>query len=107
MYEFFAQSKQNRELIYLLIQFFIIDEKIKNKKIYSLINNDIYCYCMGYNDTLLFRKSENNLSTLISNDGDVILDNFSAIEHFFGTLYLITMPNGLSSPFDIKNKKNI
>lgn len=78
-----------------------------NENVYSLINNDIYCYCMGYNDTLLFRKSENNLSTLISNDGDVILDNFSAIEHFFGTLYLITMPNGLSSPFDIKAKKYI
>ena len=31
-------SKQNRELIYLLIQFFIIDEKIKNNKIYSLMN---------------------------------------------------------------------
>ena len=39
-YEFITMSKQNRELIYLLIQFFIIDEKIKNKKIYSLINNE-------------------------------------------------------------------
>ena len=39
-YEFFTMSKQNRELIYLLIQFFIIDEKIKNNKIYSLINNE-------------------------------------------------------------------
>ena len=39
-YEFIAMSKQNRELIYLLIQFFIIDEKIKNNKIYSLINNE-------------------------------------------------------------------
>ena len=32
-YEFLAMSKQCRELIYLLIQFFIIDEKIKNNKI--------------------------------------------------------------------------
>ena len=39
-YEFITMSKQNRELIYLLIQFFIIDEKIKNNKIYSLINNE-------------------------------------------------------------------
>ena len=39
-YEFITTSKQNRELIYLLIQFFIIDEKIKNNKIYSLINTD-------------------------------------------------------------------
>ena len=39
-YEFIAMSKQNRELIYLLIQFFIIDEKIKNNKIYSLINSE-------------------------------------------------------------------
>ena len=37
-YEFITMSKQNRELIYLLIQFFIIDEKIKNNKIYSLMN---------------------------------------------------------------------
>ena len=27
-YEFITSSKQNRELIYLLIQFFIIDEKL-------------------------------------------------------------------------------
>ena len=39
-YEFITMSKQNRELIYLLIQFFIIDEKIKNNKIYSLINSE-------------------------------------------------------------------
>ena len=39
-YEFITSSKQNRELIYLLIQFFIIDEKIKNNKIYSLVNSD-------------------------------------------------------------------
>ena len=39
-YEFVAMSKQNRELIYLLIQFFVIDEKIKNNKLFSLINND-------------------------------------------------------------------
>ena len=39
-YEFIAMSKQNRELIYLLIQFFVIDEKIKNNKLFSLINCD-------------------------------------------------------------------
>ena len=39
-YEFLAMSKQCRELIYLLIQFFIIDEKIKNNKLYSLLNYD-------------------------------------------------------------------
>ena len=39
-YEFIAMSKQNRELIYLLIQFFVIDEKIKNNKLFTLINND-------------------------------------------------------------------
>ena len=39
-YEFITISKQNRELIYLLIQFFIIDEKIKNNKIYSLMNSE-------------------------------------------------------------------
>ena len=39
-YEFLAMSKQNRELIYLLIQFFVIDEKIKNNKLFTLINND-------------------------------------------------------------------
>ena len=39
-YEFVAMSKQNRELIYLLIQFFVIDEKIKNNKLFSLINCD-------------------------------------------------------------------
>ena len=39
-YEFITMSKQNRELIYLLIQFFIIDEKIKNNKIYSLMNSE-------------------------------------------------------------------
>ena len=37
-YEFITMSKQNRELIYLLIQFFVIDEKIKNNKLFSLIN---------------------------------------------------------------------
>ena len=40
-YEFIAMSKQNRELIYLLIQFFVIDEKIKNNKLFSLINSEI------------------------------------------------------------------
>ena len=39
-YEFIAMSKQNRELIYLLIQFFVIDEKIKNNKLFSLINSE-------------------------------------------------------------------
>ena len=39
-YEFITMSKQNRELIYLLIQFFVIDEKIKNNKLFTLINND-------------------------------------------------------------------
>ena len=39
-YEFNTLNKQNRELIYLLIQFFILDEKIKNNKIYSLINSE-------------------------------------------------------------------
>ena len=39
-YEFYCLNKQNRELIYLLIQFFILDEKIKNNKIYSLINSE-------------------------------------------------------------------
>ena len=39
-YEFLAMTKQNRELIYLLIQFFVIDEKIKNNKLFTLINND-------------------------------------------------------------------
>ena len=37
-YELIAMSKQNRELIYLIIQFFIIDEKIKNNKIFSMVN---------------------------------------------------------------------
>ena len=36
-YEFIAMSKQNRELIYLLIQFFVIDEKIKNNKLLRII----------------------------------------------------------------------
>ena len=40
-YNFLAMSKQNRELIYLLIQFFVIDEKIKNNKLFSLINKDV------------------------------------------------------------------
>ena len=39
-YEFITMDKQNRELIYLLIQFFVIDEKIKNNKLFTLINND-------------------------------------------------------------------
>ena len=39
-YEFITMSKQNRELIYLLIQFFVIDEKLKNNKLFTLINND-------------------------------------------------------------------
>ena len=37
-YEFLALSKQNRELMYLVIQFFVIDEKIKNNKIFSFQN---------------------------------------------------------------------
>jgi len=41
-YEFITMSKQNRELIYLLIQFFVIDEKVKNNKLFSLINNDSF-----------------------------------------------------------------
>jgi len=39
-YEFITMSKQNRELIYLLIQFFVIDEKVKNNKLFTLINHD-------------------------------------------------------------------
>ena len=38
-YEFITMSKQNRELIYLLIQFFIIDEKIKNKEYILYLKN--------------------------------------------------------------------
>ena len=37
-YSLIAMSKQCRELIYLLVQFFIIDERMKNNKIFSLVN---------------------------------------------------------------------
>lgn len=37
-YNLVAMSKQCRELIYLIIQFFLIDERVKNNKIFSMIN---------------------------------------------------------------------
>lgn len=37
-YNLVAMSKQCRELIYLIIQFFILDERMKNNKIFSLVN---------------------------------------------------------------------
>ena len=37
-YNLIAMSKQCRELIYLIIQFFVIDERMKNNKIFSLVN---------------------------------------------------------------------
>jgi chromosome segregation ATPase len=37
-YKLMAMSKQCRELLYLIIQFFIIDERVKETKIFSLTN---------------------------------------------------------------------
>jgi len=40
-YNLVAMSKQCRELIYLLIQCFVIDEKLKNNKLFSTVNYNI------------------------------------------------------------------
>jgi hypothetical protein len=40
-YHLVALSKQNRELIYLLIHFFLIDEKLKNSKLFSIANYNV------------------------------------------------------------------
>ena len=67
-YEFIAMSKQNRELIYLLIQFFVIDEKIKNNKLFSLINSDSIAIEEKFGITELIGElnmlKQDNLSTL-------------------------------------------
>jgi chromosome segregation ATPase len=38
VYHLVAMSKQCRELIYLLVQFFLLDEKIKNSKLFTSMN---------------------------------------------------------------------
>jgi hypothetical protein len=40
-YHLVAMSKQCRELIYLLVNFFLIDEKLKNSKLFSLVNYNL------------------------------------------------------------------
>ena len=65
-YELIAMSKQNRELIYLIIQFFIIDEKIKNNKIFSMVNYSSFDYETKIGITELIGelkiiKEENNI----------------------------------------------
>jgi hypothetical protein len=40
-YHLVAMSKQCRELIYLLLNFFLIDEKLKNAKLFSLVNYNL------------------------------------------------------------------
>jgi hypothetical protein len=40
-YHLIAMSKQCRELIYLLIHFFLIDEKLKNSKLFSVVNYNL------------------------------------------------------------------
>lgn len=40
-YNLVAMSKQCRELIYLLIQCFVIDEKLKNNKLFSSVNYNV------------------------------------------------------------------
>lgn len=40
-YHLISMSKQCRELIYLLIHFFLIDEKLKNSKLFSVVNYNL------------------------------------------------------------------
>ena len=91
-YEFIAMSKQNRELIYLLIQFFVIDEKIKNNKLFSLINFETIPSEEKLGITDLFGEltllKKQNLITLnemnkLNEKNKILSDNYKELEENF------------------------
>ena len=93
-YEFVAMSKQNRELIYLLIQFFVIDEKIKNNKLFTLINHELIPTNekLGLTDLvgeLNILKKENllvlNDMNALNEINNKLSDNYKELENNFMT----------------------
>ena len=80
-YNLIAMSKQCRELIYLLIQIFLIDEKIKNTKLFT---------CANYN--LLPQETKNGVTDLITEiktlreENNVLINNMKYLEYTNGNL---------------------
>jgi hypothetical protein len=74
-YHLIAMSKQCREIIYLLIQCFLLDEKIKNNKLFT---------CMNYN--MLPQETKVGITDLISEiktlreENSTILHNMKILE---------------------------
>ena len=112
-YELIAMSKQNRELIYLIIQFFIIDEKIKNNKIFSMVNYSSFDYETKIGITELIGelkiiKEENNIymknMKILKNENLRLNKNLKDLEEDFHiTMKNINDNNNFNSNFNNLN----
>jgi hypothetical protein len=124
VYHLVAMSKQCRELIYLLIQFFLLDEKIKNSKLFTSMNYNLLPQetKVGVTDLISEIKTLreensiilNNMKILDNKNKDLVKEMKCLEEDFQVTLETINChmnnnlydPNGKTTPVEVKMPQN-
>jgi len=115
-YHLIAMSKQCRELIYLLMQYFLIDEKIKNGKLFTVSNYNILPEetKTGVTDLIAEIKTLreennillNNLKILEKSNRNLKEEMRNLEEDFQITLESINCTTGIAEEIDKNMKQN-